>query len=456
MNGARPGPAAGSAARRSAGPSVVRAAGTAGHREPRPPEPGTAVSAPADAVPGTLPGVLQALLGHRPPRTSVWFMRQAGRSLPEYRALRARSGESMLDACLDPDVAVEATLQPVRRHGVDAAVLFSDIMVPLLLAGVDVDIVAGTGPVLAHPVRTARDVAELVGRGTDLTARPGGLEAVTTAVRRCVSELGSPAAVPGPAAPTAPTAPAAVPLPVHPVPGPGPAAPAAPSLPEPPRRGGDPAGWTPLIGFGGAPFTLAAYMVAGRPSRDQLEARTMMHADPPSWDRLMTWCAEVTGAFIAAQVRAGASAAQLFDSWAGSLPLDDYRRRVAPYSALAIDRARAVVSPTTGRRAPLVHFGTGTGELLAAMREAGGDAIGVDERLPLDVASERLGGDVPLQGNIDPSYLGAPTDVLDAHVAEVLERGRSAPAHVVNLGHGVPPDTDPDVLTHIVQEVHAS
>lgn len=378
--------------------------------------------APNPWDPTHLPGMLRTLLGDRPPRPPVWFMRQAGRSLPEYRALRASCGKSMLETCLDPTLATEATLQPVRRHGVDAAVLFSDIMVPLLLAGVEVDIVAGTGPVLAHPLRSARDVEELIEKDTELGAHPGGLEAVVATVRRCVTRLGGPASPPSEGAL---------------------------------RPAGDPAGWTPLIGFGGAPFTLAAYMVAGRPSRDQLEARTMMHADPQSWDRLMSWCAEVTGTFIAAQVTAGACVAQLFDSWAGSLPLADYTRYVAPYSARAIEVARAAVSPTTGRSAPLIHFGTRTGELLGAMREAGGDAIGVDETVPLDVASARLGGDIPLQGNIDPAFLGAPTPVLDAHVAEVLERGHSAPGHVLNLGHGVPPATDPDVLTHIVQVVHA-
>jgi len=370
-----------------------------------------------------LPGILRALQGGHPSRPPVWFMRQAGRSLPEYRALRARSAASMLETCLNPDLAIEATLQPVHRHGVDAAVLFSDIMVPLLLAGVEVDIVAGTGPVLAHPVRSAHDVERIVEGGTDLTTHPGGLDSVVSAVRGCVSRLGTPG---------------------------------TPPRDETPHPDRDPAGWTPLIGFGGAPFTLAAYMVAGRPSRDQLEARTMMHADPRSWERLMNWCAEVTGAFMAAQVEAGASVAQIFDSWAGSLPLTDYQRHVAPHSRVAIDLAHAAVSPTTGKTVPVIHFGTGTGELLAAMHEAGGDAIGVDETIPLDVASARLGGHVPLQGNIDPSYLGAPTPVLDAHVAEVLGRGRSAPGHVVNLGHGVPPRTDPEVLTHIVRVVHSA
>lgn len=314
-------------------------------------------------------------------------MRQAGRSLPEYRELR--TGVTMLASCLEPELASEITLQPVRRHGVDAGIFFSDIVVPLLLAGVDVDIVPGTGPVFAEPVRTAEDVARL--RPLEVEA----LDPVVEAVRLTVEALGS----------------------------------------------------TPLIGFAGAPFTLASYLVEGGPSKDQLRARTLMHAEPETWRALMDWAADVTGTFLRAQVLAGASAAQLFDSWAGSLSLADYQAHVAPASARALSHVHDL-------DVPVVHFGTGTSELLAAMRDVGADVVGVDHRLPLDEANRRLGGTTPLQGNIDPALLGAPWPVLEAHVRDVIARGASAPGHVLNLGHGVPPTTDPDVLTRIVRLAH--
>jgi uroporphyrinogen decarboxylase len=206
-------------------------------------------------------------------------------------------------------------------------------------------------------------------------------------------------------------------------------------------------GSTPLIGFAGAPFTLAAYLVEGRPSRDHLAARTLMHSDPATWQALMAWAADVTGTFLRAQVLAGASAAQLFDSWAGSLSLADYETHAAPWSA----RALAHVSDLGVKT---VHFGTGTSELLVAMRDVGADVVGVDYRLPLDEANKRLGARTPLQGNIDPSLLAAPWPVLEAHVRDVIMRGASAPGHVVNLGHGVPPETDPDVLTRVAALVH--
>ena len=413
------------------------------------------------------PALLRALNGERPDRTPVWFMRQAGRSLPEYRALRRREGAPMLDLCLRPEQAAEITLQPVRRHGVDAAILFSDIMVPLRLAGVGVRIEPGVGPVITPPVRDAAQVAELTarryGEGPDGAAGAG---AIGRAAALAVAELGSPAA---PGAGGLAGAGAA--------PGPGAGgsaegAGAAPSARSPLGRklsgrelaglahSAGRAGWTPLIGFGGAPFTLAAYLVEGRPSRDHLAARTLMHADPAAWDRLMTWCAHLTGDFIATQVEAGAVAAQLFDSWAGSLSPADYRARVAPYSALAIERARRAVSPTTGRPAPLIHFGTGTARILAPMHDAGARAVGVDERTDLAEAIEALadseGGPCPVQGNIDPALLGAGAAPLERAVETCLAAGRAAPAHVVNLGHGVPPGADPVVLTGVVARVHGS
>ena len=425
------------------------------------------------------PALLRALDGERPDRTPVWFMRQAGRSLPEYRALRRREGAPMLDICLRPEQAAEITLQPVRRHGVDAAILFSDIMVPLRLAGVGVRIEPGVGPVITPPVRDAAQVAELTarryGEGPDGAAGAG---AIGRAVALAVTELGSPTAPdPGGAAGASGTVSASGTAGPSGVPGPGAGgsaegAGAAPSARSPLGRelsgrelaglahSAGRAGWTPLIGFGGAPFTLAAYLVEGRPSRDHLAARTLMHADPAAWDRLMTWCALLTGDFIATQVEAGASAVQLFDSWAGSLSPADYRARVAPYSALAIERARRAVSPTTGRPAPLIHFGTGTARILVPMHDAGARAVGVDERTDLAEAIEALadsaGGPCPVQGNIDPALLGAGAAPLERAVETCLAAGRAAPAHVVNLGHGVPPGADPAVLTGVVARVHGS
>lgn len=339
----------------------------------------------------TLPPLLDALAGRRPSRLPVWFMRQAGRSLPEY--LTVREGVGMLDSCLRPDLAAEITLQPVRRHQVDAGIFFSDIMVPLKLAGVGVDIKPGVGPVMDAPVRTASDVAALV------TRRMTDVSPITDAVALVTRELAQ-----------------------------------TPS--------GD-AGWTPLIGFAGAPFTLAAYLVEGRPSKEHLAARAMMHADPASWTKLLSWCADVSGAFMAAQVAAGASAVQLFDSWAGSLTRADYAERVAPFSRQALAHVTGV---------PKIHFGTGTGHLLTVMRE-GADAVGIDYRTPLDEAAGLLPG-TPLQGNIDPAMLAAGWDALAAHATDVVDRGRKAPGHVVNLGHGVPPTTDPDVLTRLVALIH--
>ena len=360
--------------------------------------------------------LVRAYQGERGERLPVWFMRQAGRSLPEYRELRV--GTRMLDACLDPALASEITLQPVRRHHVDAGIFFSDIVVPLKLIGVDVEIVPGRGPVFAQAVRTGADVAELV--KIDPATLDSVIDPITDAVGRTVAEL---------------------------------------------AHLGPDSSAVPLIGFAGAPFTLAAYLVEGGPSKDHIAARTLMHADPSAWRALMDWTADVSGRFLRAQVMAGASAAQLFDSWAGGLSLADYEEHVAPASARALSHVHEIsytvrthdegADPYRERRhVPLVHFGVGTGELLAAMRDVGADVVGVDYRIPLDEANRRLGGDVPLQGNIDPALLFAPWPVLESHVREVVARGRTAPAHVVNLGHGVAPETDPDVLTRVVELVH--
>lgn len=332
--------------------------------------------------------LLRALTGPRPEHAPVWFMRQAGRSLPEYRELRV--GTRMLDACLTPDLAAEITLQPVRRHGVDAAVFFSDIVIPLRLAGVDVEIEPGRGPVFANPVRSAADVDRIT--AIDPLSLDG--TAIAEAVGIVTAELGD----------------------------------------------------TPLIGFAGAPFTLAAYLVEGGPSKEHLRARAMMHSDPESWNRLAGWLAQVSRRFLEIQRDAGASVVQLFDSWAGSLSTADYRAFVAPHSHVALE----------GIGVPSIHFGVGTGPFLADMRLGGiADGVGVDWRLPLDEAAAILGPDVSVQGNIDPALLSAPWPVLEAHVRDVVERGRAARGHIVNLGHGVPPETDPDQLTRIVELVHS-
>lgn len=337
----------------------------------------------------------------KPSRRPVWFMRQAGRSLPEYRKLR--EGTSMLDSCLDPEMASEITLQPVRRHDVDAAIFFSDIVIPLRLAGIDVEIKPGVGPVLGSPVRTAADVAALPKIDDDAFAP------ITEAVQRTVAELDT--------------------------------------------LGPDGTA-VPLIGFAGAPFTLAAYMVEGRPSRDHLGPRTMMHADPETWAALAEWAAEASGRFMRAQLEAGASAAQLFDSWAGSLGREDYQRHVLPHSTAALEHVRGLQG-VEGVTAPLVHFGTGTSEVLDLMKTAGADVVGIDYRLNLAEATRRLGADTPLQGNIDPALLPADFSVLEDHVRKVVEAGSGAAGHVLNLGHGVPPETDPEVLTRVVELIHS-
>lgn len=416
------------------------------------------------------PALLAALNGQRPARTPVWFMRQAGRSLPEYRQLRAQVNLPMLEACLNPQVVAQATLQPVRRHGVDAAIFFSDIMVPLRLAGVDVEIKPQVGPVLSTPIRTRDDVERLLGcgfgQGTWVShngaAHQGaeGVAALREAIALILTELGTPAqapkpgalqqGVPQPLAQAQPVSPAqAEPAAAAQPTAVAQATPATQSTPE-----AQPADWTPLIGFGGAPFTLAAYLVEGKPSRDHLAARSLMHADPPTWDLLMRWCAQVTGDFIALQISCGASAAQLFDSWAGSLSPTDYRERVAPYSALAIARAREAISPTTGKAAPLIHFATGSARLLPQMLAAGAQTVGVDDRTELDWAIGQLEGSCPVQGNLNPALLTAPWPVIEQAIVECLRAGRQAPGHVFNLGHGVPPTTDPAVLTRIVEFVH--
>ena len=361
--------------------------------------------------------LVRALRGDRPETTPVWFMRQAGRSLPEYRELRV--GTKMLDSCFDPAMASEITLQPVRRHKTDAGIFFSDIVVPLKAVGVDVRIEPGRGPVFDAPFATSADIAKLTAIDPSVMETLG--EPIWEGVRRTVAMLHDLGGTDGVAA-------------------------------------------TPLIGFAGAPFTLAAYLVEGGPSKDHLGARALMHTDPAAWEALMTWTAEVTGRFLRGQVLAGASAAQLFDSWAGSLSARDYATHVMPASAAALTHVRDLTyvipatdsTPAEERAVPTIHFGVGTGELLTLMHDIGVDAVGVDYRITLAEAERRLGGGVVLQGNLDPALLAAPPAVIEAAVADVLESGKAAPAHIFNLGHGVPPGTDPAVLTRIVELVHSA
>ncbi|OBA82652.1 uroporphyrinogen decarboxylase [Mycobacterium sp. 1164966.3] len=340
---------------------------------------------------------LAAVAGRKPSRVPVWFMRQAGRSLPEYRALRER--HSMLAACFEPEVACEITLQPIRRYDVDAAILFSDIVVPLRAAGIDLDIVADVGPVIAHPVRTAADVDDM--KPLD----PQAIQPVLQAVSLLIDALDE----------------------------------------------------VPLIGFAGAPFTLASYLVEGGPSRNHARTKAMMLAEPSSWHALMTKLADLTIAFLRGQIDAGVDAIQMFDSWAGTLSLADYRQYVLPHSA-------RVFASLAEYGVPMTHFGVGTAELLGAMSDALKPApatvVGVDWRTSLADAATRVQPGTALQGNLDPVVLLAGWPVVERAARAVVDDGRravdaGAAGHVFNLGHGVLPETDPGVLTELVSLVHS-
>jgi uroporphyrinogen decarboxylase len=314
-------------------------------------------------------------------------MRQAGRYLPEYR--RVRGDGDILETCTHPDLVVELSLQPCRRMDVDAAIVFSDIMVPLAAVGVPVRIEPGRGPVVDEPVRTPADVARLRPLEPEIDV-PFVLEAI----RLLRKEL-----------------------------------------------------TVPLLGFAGAPFTLASYLVEGGPSRTHERTRSLMLAEPSTWDALMSALVVIVLAHLRAQVDAGAQAMQIFDSWVGAVGPDAYERSILPHMERLFDGLRDLAVPT-------IHFGVGTGELLPLMRGAGGDVIGVDWRTPLDVAWERVGADRCVQGNLDPAVLSAPFEVIEAEAEGVLGRAAMRNGHIFNLGHGVPPGTDPATLGRLVDLVH--
>lgn len=339
--------------------------------------------------------LLQAARGETPDHTPVWFMRQAGRSLPEYRKIRANVG--MLESCFDPELLAEITLQPVRRHGVDGAILFSDIVVPLKAAGVNLDIVPGRGPVLDHPLRTREDVEALPILEHEITEVAQGIEII-------LNELTD---------------------------------------------------QQTLIGFIGAPFTLASYLVEAGPSKNHIHTKALMHNDPDTWALLMEKITATVTAFLHTQMTAGIDAMQLFDSWAGFLSEHDYRRFVQPYSARILEAAQGI---------PRIHFGVGTGELLPDMAAAGADVMGVDWRVPLDRAAERIhrvsGRVTALQGNLDPAILFAGEHTIADEIARIKSEAGAAissgdaTGHIFNLGHGVLPETDPDVITRAVELIH--
>jgi uroporphyrinogen decarboxylase len=314
-------------------------------------------------------------------------MRQAGRSLPEYRALKGNS--TILDLCRTPELAAEITLQPVTRLGVDAAILFSDIVVPLERMGVEVSIEPGVGPVFARPLRSASDIARLrpLEPGRDV---PHVLE--TISLLKAGLEV-------------------------------------------------------PLIGFAGAPFTLACYLIEGGPSRHHVRTKALMYSEPATWAALMDVLADSTLAYLRAQVGAGADAVQLFDSWMGALAPSDYEARALPW-------VRRILGGLSDLGVPRILFGVGTGELLGLMAGSGADVVGVDWRVPLDAARMRVGDGVSLQGNLDPAACLAPWDALRVFALDVLRRGGGR-GHVFNLGHGVLPETDPGVLARLVELVHS-
>jgi uroporphyrinogen decarboxylase len=321
--------------------------------------------------------------------TPVWFMRQAGRYMPEYRAIRAK--HTLLEICKQPEIATEVTLQPVRALGVDAAILFADILLPLEPMGAPFEFAAGEGPRFYEPVRDAGAIEKL--RVIDPEESLGY---VLSAIRLIKREL---------------------------------------------------AGKTPLIGFAGAPFTMASYLVEGGKSANYAITKRLMYREPALWNVLMGKLAEVVRRYLRAQIAAGADAVQLFDSWVGELSPFDYEEYILPH-------VHHILSDVEQAGVPVIHFGTGTAMLLEQMKRAGGTVIGIDTCTPLDWARRQLGADVALQGNLEPLLLGAPKDVLSRRVDDVLARAGSAPGHVFNLGHGILPDTPPDAVKYVTDIVH--
>ena len=331
--------------------------------------------------------LLRALRGETPAHVPVWFMRQAGRSLPEYRAIRKHA--TLMEITHSPELAAEVTLQPVRRHGVDAAILFSDIVTPLEAIGFGVEIRPGVGPVIAEPVRTSSDLRRL--RPFEPAADAPWLGET---VRLACAELS-----------------------------------------------------VPLIGFAGGPFTLASYLVEGGPSKAQARTRALMMSDPITWREMLDRLADMAPASLTAQVQEGAQALQIFDSWVGSLSVSDYHSHVLPVVRRLMDGLAAL-------GVPRIYFGLGTGHLLEEIGRAGPEAVGLDWRVPLAEGRRRLPPGTALQGNLDPVALLTLPAVLESQVAQVLAEAPSS-GYVFNLGHGVPPETDPGMLGHVVEQVHA-
>jgi uroporphyrinogen decarboxylase len=322
--------------------------------------------------------------------TPVWFMRQAGRYMAEYRAIRKKN--SLLEICAQPELAAEVTLQPVNALGVDAAIIFADILLPLIPMGINLEFAAGEGPVIHNPVRTQADVERL---------RPveprESLEHVLQALRLV-------------------------------------------------RRALD--GKVALIGFAGAPFTLASYIIEGGPSKNYLKTKGMIYEQPQMWDELMRKLADMVGDYLLAQVEAGAQVVQLFDSWVGALGPEDYRDYVLPYSRLVFERIHAAGVPS-------IHFATNTGTYLPLLKEAGGDVIGVDWRLPIDAAWQMIGSDSAVQGNLDPTVLFAPRPFLEKRVCAILDAAQGRNGHIFNLGHGILPETPVEQVRAVVEMVHS-
>jgi uroporphyrinogen decarboxylase len=334
------------------------------------------------------PVLLKAARRQPTPVTPVWLMRQAGRYLPEYRAMRERY--SFLDLCRNPEAAAEVTLQPVRRFPVDAAILFADILLILEPLGVGLEFARGEGPVIHRPVRGEADVARL--KPIDVASSVGFVFDTVRAVRR-----------------------------------------------ELPSR-------VALIGFAGAPFTVASYVVEGGASREYLHTKRLMYEAPAAWHRLLEILADATATYLNGQIEAGAQAVQLFDSWIGALAPDDYRTYVLPHTRAVIRALRPGV--------PVIHFGTGTATLLPLMREAGGDVIGLDWRVDLDRGWDAVGHDVGVQGNLDPALLMAKPAVFRDRVKQILARAAGRPGHIFNLGHGVHQHTPPEHVAALVDMVH--